>query len=173
MVEKRRHRFNEIFSNFKNIFNMKTRIFTMLLVAVMASISLSAFAGRKIDATELPRNARVLIAKYYPNDRIKKVKMEKSGYGIKYEVDMMSGAELEFAGNGEWLEIEASKRGAVPAGLVPAHILRDVKRNYRGVYIVKIEKERGGYEVKLSNHKKIRFAASSVPRPGHHHRHHR
>ena len=47
--------------------------------------------------------------------------------------------------------------GAVPADLIPASIAEYVKTHFPGTQIVKIDKERRGYEVELSNDLDLQF----------------
>ena len=46
---------------------------------------------------------------------------------------------------------------AVPASLVPAAIANYVKGNFPGTFIEKIDKERYGYEIELSNDLDLKF----------------
>ena len=46
---------------------------------------------------------------------------------------------------------------AVPANLVPANIATYVKSNFPGATIVKIDKERYGYDIELSNDLELKF----------------
>ena len=64
--------------------------------------------------------------------------------------------ELEFDKNGTWDKVDCNY-SAVPANLVPAAIANYVKTHFAGATIVKIDKERYGYDVELSNELDLKF----------------
>lgn len=41
---------------------------------------------------------------------------------MEYEVDMTSGAEIDFRDNGDWKDVKAGKGKAVPAAIISYHL---------------------------------------------------
>ena len=68
----------------------------------------------------------------------------------------VNGTEVDFDKKGNWDNVDC-KTKAVPASLVPAAIAQYVKAHYPNTVIVKIDKERGGYEIELSNDLDLKF----------------
>lgn len=58
--------------------------------------------------------------------------------------------------NRELKEINC-KYSAVPAGVIPAQILKYVSENYPDAKVLKIERDKKDYEVKLSNRWELKF----------------
>ena len=77
--------------------------------------------------------------------------MEKS-----YEVMLADGTKVEFNRNGEWKEVDC-RHSSVPTPIVPAQIMKYVKANYPDVKVMKIERDRIDYELRLSNRLELTF----------------
>lgn len=84
---------------------------------------------------------------------------------MEYEVDLASGAEVDFRENGDWKDVKAARGKAVPAAIIPSAITKYVATNHKGTRIVEISRKRGGYEVELSNGKELRLTADAKPMP--------
>ncbi len=109
------------------------------------------------DASVLPASARTVIANDF-SAGISVVKIDKTlGRVDDYEVVLTDGTEITFDRNGNWKEIEVAANKRVPDALIPAGIRSYVAENQHGTRIVGIEKDRGGYEVTLSNGVEIKF----------------
>jgi len=67
-----------------------------------------------------------------------------------YEVHLTDGTEINFTSKGDWDKVDCQFK-AVPAALVPAPIAAYVQANFQGTPIVKIDKERCGYDIELPN----------------------
>lgn len=127
------------------------RTFTMMLIALMASASAVIYAGTPINSSELPKAAQQFLTKHFPGDNIRKAEKDQGRRGMEYEVDLTSGAEIDFTADGNWKEVKAAHGKAVPAAIVPAGIAKYVSTNHAGQTIIEISMKRGGYEVELSN----------------------
>jgi len=139
------------------------RFVTVLLVAITASFSALLFAGTSIKQSELPQAAQTFLSKYFPGDNIKKAEKEQGRRGAEYEVDLVSGAEVDFRNNGDWKDVKAARGQAVPAEIVPEAISKFVTTNFDGLYIIEISRERGGYEIKLSNGSELKLTENAKP----------
>ena len=85
------------------------------------------------------------------------IKIEKDLFlSTSYDVKMSDGIELEFNSKGEWIEIDC-KNKAVPAIFIPNTIVKYMQKNYGGHKIIKIERDRKGYELTLENGLEVDF----------------
>ena len=126
-------------------------------------MSASMYAGTPIKQSELPKAAQTFMTKHFPNEQVKKVEKDNGRRGMEYEVDFISGAEVEFRTDGEWKEVKAAKGNAVPAAIVPAAITKFVNTNFSGQSIVEISRKRGGYEIELSNGTELKLTEDAKP----------
>ncbi len=92
----------------------------------------------------------------FPGQTVSYAKVDRDFGRTTYEVCLNNGTELEFDKNGAIDKVDCNF-SAVPAHLVPATIADYVKMNFAGAAIVKIDKERYGYDVELSNELELKF----------------
>ena len=113
-----------------------------LLVALLSVFTMQvahADNDKPVTVAQLPTKAQTFLKQNFPNEKVAFAKMEK-----------------EFLENGEWTDLKC-KRGGVPAKAVPAQIAKFVSENHDGAKILKLERDRFSYEVKLSNFWEIKF----------------
>lgn len=134
-----------------------------MLIAVIASISVTVSAGTRISKSELPQTVIAFLNKHFPGDEVRKAEKETGFSGTEYEVDLVSGAEIDFKGDGSWKEVKAARGAAVPPAIVPAAIRDFVSANFSGQQIVEIQLKRGGYEVELSNGSELKLTVDGKP----------
>lgn len=140
------------------------KILSALLIAA-AAMQTNVYAGTPIQKSALPAAAQTFIKKYFPGDEVRKAEKDRGRRGDEYEVDLISGAEIDFRENGDWKEVKAPRGKAVPAAIVPAAISKYVSTNFSGQTIVEISRKRGGYEVELSNGTELKLTAEARPMP--------
>ena len=132
----------------------------IVAMCVMAILALQvAIAGEVVtkDESQLPVAARQLIKKHFPQTKISYIKIDKDLFkSTTYEATLTNGTEIDFDSKGEWREIDC-KKSSVPAAFIPNYISGYVNSNFTGDKIVKIERERKGYEAKLSNGIDVKF----------------
>ena len=134
---------------------MKTKaIITALFL--MFGLSAQADNDRPIRFDQLPKQAQQIINESFPNDRMSYAKMERDLFEVSYEVILVSGTKLEFGRKGEWKEI-STRNAAIDSKLIPAPILDYVKLHHPDNIIVKIERDRYTYEIKLSGGMQLKF----------------
>ncbi|MDE7377827.1 MAG: PepSY-like domain-containing protein [Paraprevotella sp.] len=128
---------------------MKKIVTTLFLVIVTVA---SLWAGDVItrNTDQLPAAAKTSISKNFPKAKISYIKIDKSLTGNTYEVILTNGAKVEFNSKGEWKEVDC-KKGVVPNAYIPATIRNNLKKEFPGVTVKKIEKKMRRYEVELSN----------------------
>ena len=139
------------------------KILTLMIVVIAASFSVSVHAGTPIKQSELPKAAQTFLSKHFPGDNVRKAEKEEGRRGAEYEVDLVSGAEVDFRDNGEWKEVKAARGKAVPAAIVPDAISKYVTTNFADQSIVEISRKRGGYEVELSNGTELKLTEDAKP----------
>lgn len=122
-----------------------------LVVAIALLVGSVTFAqDRVITFSELPKAGQQFITKYFGAKQVSLVTLDDDYLSKDYELVLTNGTKIEFAGNGEWKEIDG-KRNIIPTGFIPQNILSYVKKSFPNTEIVKIERERLGYSVELTN----------------------
>ena len=135
---------------------MKKSVLFFAALVCMLMHSVSSFAGdRIIPAEQLPAAAKTFIQKTFPGQTVSYAKIDFDGRK-KYEVRLSNGTEVEFDKNGNWDKVDCNY-SAVPASLVPTNIANYVKTHFAGAKVVKIDKERYGFDVELSNELELKF----------------
>ena len=134
----------------------KNKFFWVALLCMLLQ-SVTCLADDKIIPVEqLPAPAKTFVKKYFPQATIEYATKDTEFMGTTYEVRISDGTEVDFDKKGNWDNVDC-KTKAVPASLVPAAIAQYVKAHYPNTVIVKIDKERGGYEIELSNDLDLKF----------------
>lgn len=132
------------------------RFFLMLMCVFAMSTVVMADNEKPIQVGELPTKAQTFISAYFKSHKIALAKVETELFSKMYDVIFTNGEKLEFDKSGEWTEISCKQTG-VPAQVIPEAIRTYVKNNYPDAKILKIERDRKEYEVKLSNRWEITF----------------
>ena len=135
---------------------MKT--FKLFLLSVFCFVCCSIYADDKaIPVEKLPETAKVFV---YQNFTSKTIIYAEKDWNT-YECMLNDGTKIKFYKNGDWDKIEC-KAFSVPDKLVPVQILNYVKTNFPNETIRKIDKERYGYEIELSNDLDLKFNKQGV-----------
>ena len=127
----------------------------LLLMAMVMTMSLTMSADdddRVITFDQLPQVAQAFHKAHFAAKAPLLVTADWDDYTIRYE----SGEKIEFDRNGEWKEIECYNT-KVPTGAIPEQISNYLTQNYPGKSVVKIERHRSIYEVKLNNGLEVEF----------------
>ena len=126
-----------------------------LLMAVMMVMGLNAMADdddRVITYDQLPQTAPAFLKQNFAAKVPLVVTADWDDFTIVYE----SGEKVEFDRNGNWKDIDC-RASKVPANLVPEQIATYLKQNYPGKTVLKLERRRMGYEVRLNNGLEVEF----------------
>lgn len=127
---------------------------------VLAMMTLQVAIAKDVvtrDENQLPVAARQLIKKHFPQAKISYIKIDKDLFkSTTYDVTLTNGTEIDFNSKGEWTDIDC-KKAVVPAALIPSEISKYVSSNFEGQKIVKIDRDRKGYEIELSNGLDVKF----------------
>ena len=134
----------------------KTTLFLAALFCMMMQ-SVSTFAGDKLITPEqLPPAAMTFIQENFPGVGVTFAKKDFDNGRRQYEVHLNNGVELDFDKKGNWDKVDC-QYNLVPANIVPANIANYVQTSYPNTTIVKIDKERYGYKIELSNDLELKF----------------
>lgn len=135
-------------------------------ISIFAASMAGVYAGTPISVQQLPKAASDFIAQYFAGDNVRKVEQDQGRHCTEYEVDLTSGAEVDFREDGTWKEVKAARGNAVPSAIVPSAIAKYVATNYPGQSIVEISHKRGGYEIELTNGTELKLTADVKPLTG-------
>lgn len=128
----------------KKIILMFTGLFLLGVSTVRAD------HDRAVSVAQLPRAAQQFIQEYFAKEKIAYAKKERDFFEVTYEVIFTGSQKIEFYKNGDWKEVDC-RYATLPAGIVPAPIMAKVRELYGDVAVLKIERDRREYEVKLAN----------------------
>ncbi len=120
--------------------------FLMMLVALVMTASMPAMADndKVITFEQLPQAAKTLLQTHFA-DKVPLI-VTVDDYKVMYQ----SGEKVEFDKKGNWKELDC-KVSAVPTALIPEQIKAHVKATFPGTTIIKIDRDRRGWDVKLNN----------------------
>lgn len=127
----------------------------MMAVCLFLGVAAAKADERPILATELPKEAQSFLKKHFPKEKEMLAYVDNGRWATTYEVKF-GNTEIEFTSEGEWKEVEC-KYSAVPEAIVPKNVAASAGEHFSGVSIVKIERDRRGYELKLANGVEMKF----------------
>ena len=126
----------------------------LLLVAMMAtSFIAKADHDQVITFDQMPEAAQAFHKQYFAGKVPLVVTVDWDDYTIRYE----SGEKVEFDKQGSWKEIDC-RASQVPVGLIPEEIKANIQATFPGAIILKIDRNRRGYEVKLNNGLEVEYS---------------
>lgn len=132
---------------------MKNIKYFLLMAAILTmSLTMSADDDRIITFDQMPLTSQTFLKQHFSNKVPLVLTVDHDDYTIVYE----SGEKIEFDKKGNWKDVECYS-STVPAEIVPEQITTYVKSNYPGKVIIKIERRRMGYEIKLNDGMEIEF----------------
>lgn len=128
--------------------------FFMMMAAMMLTFNVALMAddNRVITYDQLPQTAKTLLSQHFA----KKVPLVVTMDWDEYEILYQSGEKVEFNKRGEWKSIDC-RVSAVPSVLIPEQIKSHIKATFPGTTIIKLERDRRGYGVKLNNGLEVEY----------------
>lgn len=136
------------------------KIFLSLVVAMLAVMPMLADNDKMITREELPGKAQMFIDKHFDKSDVLYVKAERDmGVVTSYDVLMNGDVKIEFNRSGEWKSVDC-ERSRVPDSVLPKDVLDYVTKKFAKAYVVEIERNMMGYDVKLSNDLDLEFDKS-------------
>ena len=134
---------------------MKKTLFA--IVCLFALSSVSVFADRPVEKSQLPVLVQEFLTKHFPKVEVSYAKQDNDWFDKDYTVVLTNGVTLEFTSKGEWKEVDC-EHGQVPETVIPVAIRKYLNENQKGHRVVEIKKERRHYDVKLSNKLEMEFS---------------
>lgn len=131
---------------------MKKIIGLMLTFVLTMCMSIMADNLKVITFDQLPMQAQTVLKQHFADKVPAVVTME----GKEYKVVYQSGEKAEFNKKGEWIEFDCNL-SPVPTALIPEQIRAMVQQTFSTATIIKIERVRKNYEVKLNNGMEMKF----------------
>ncbi len=136
---------------------MKKTMYAALLVA--SAMFASCDKEEVIPESKLPAASREFLQTHFDGVTITRIEKETDGLDKDYTVYLINGFEIDFSKSGAWDEVDGHIT-AVPQSvlnLIPANIVQHVYDNFSGYEIVKVNKERYGYEIGLNGDIDLEF----------------
>lgn len=131
-----------------------------ILIFFVALVTMQGIAkandGKLIDRQQLPVKSQQILKEYFHKANISYIKADEDLFNKDYDVVFTDGSKVEFDKNGEWKSISV-KEMQVPGRLIPNAILNHIRKNFPNHKIVEFEKDKKGYEAKLSNGLELKF----------------
>lgn len=135
---------------------MKKIVLIAASLLLFSAVSAYADNDRPIQFNQLPEAAQQFINTYFPDQKVSFAKEERDFMEVSYEVMFTNSIKIEFAGNGEWKEVNC-RYSTLPDGIVPEQIDNYVETNFPGVSIYSIERGYRDIEVNLTNGLELTF----------------
>lgn len=136
---------------------MKQIKFLFMAVVCLMISAVAKADDKPIAPDALPPAAKAFIQANFPG---KKVIYAEKDFNM-YECRLSDGTEIDFNKKGNWDKVDC-KATAVPAALIPEAIKSYVKANFPDCIITKIDKERYGIDIELSNDLDLKFNYQGV-----------
>ena len=128
----------------------------ILTVSLLLIGSAAALADKPVSLEQLPAAAQSFLKSHFPSQAVTFASEDRGLISKEYEVLLSDGAKVDFDSDGEWTDVEC-KLSRVPDAIVPKPITEYVAKSFPQVKILKIERDRRGYELSLSNGLDIDF----------------
>ncbi len=135
---------------------MKKILFAVLAVFVFGVAAVKADNDKVINKNQLPAQAQSFLNQNFSGVNISYAKEERDFLSRSYEVMLVNGSKIEFGSNGNWEEVDC-RYDEVPAAVVPQPIKDYIAKNWADAKVIKIERHRSNYELKLSNRLELVF----------------
>ena len=134
---------------------MKKLVFLLVCLFTLQTVA-RADDDKPIQVTQMPQPAQQFIKQHFADSKVALAKMESDFFYKSNEVIFTNGDKVEFDNKGNWEEVNC-KYSSVPTAIIPAAIQKYVTTNYPDAKILKIERDKKDYEVKLSNRTELKF----------------
>lgn len=134
---------------------MKKLVFLLVCLFTLQTVA-RADNDKPIPVTQMPQSAQQFIKQHFAHSKVALAKMESDFFYKSYEVIFTNGDKVKFDNKGNWKEVDCTY-SSVPTAIVPAAIRKYATTNYPDAKVLKIERDKKEYEVKLSNRTELKF----------------
>ena len=132
----------------KNLFACGIFAFLMLLTGC---------TDKPVLPAQLPMPITSFIQQNFPGQTISFATKDLEITGWQYDVVLADGTQIDFDTDKMWDKIQCTMSNPVPTALIPAPITTHLQTNFPDAMVLKIDKERFGYEVELANGLELKF----------------
>ncbi len=129
----------------KTMNNMKNALLGLSLMTITAITFVSCDDEKVVPTDEIPSTSQTFLDRYFEGYSIDRVEKE----GTTYSVSLEGGVEVDFNGNGEWIEVDGADGVAIPTDFILDPIVTYIADQYPNEKINGIEKNVSGYDVDL------------------------
>ena len=133
---------------------MKKFILSVIFALVLL---MTACTDRPVVPAQLPQQITAFIQQNFPGQTISFATKDLEITGWQYDVVLADGTQIDFDTDKMWDKIQCTMGNPVPTALIPAQIANHLRTNFPDAMILKIDKERYGYDVELSNDIDLKF----------------
>lgn len=132
---------------------MKKKI---IFAALLLGFVISASAQKKIELTELPKEAQEFLKNHFSHTTVDIVKKDAEHGEKGYEVILKDGTEVEFWKDGSYREVDGDDK-PIPTAFIPETIKDYVAKNYPNEKITHIDYGHKDLDVDLTNKIDLEF----------------
>lgn len=126
-------------------------------VAIAAvTIAVNIESEKPVTLGTLPEGVKDILEEHYAGEQPALAIRKFEGLKTEYELTFIDGTKLEFDAKGQWKEVKSHVR-TVPEALVPPMIREYLDRNFPGVAVMEISRDRKEFETGLSNRIELTF----------------
>ena len=118
---------------------------------------MTACSDKPVTPAELPATITAFVQQNFPGQNISFAKKDLELTGWQYDIVLADGTQIDFDTDQTWDKIQSPMTHPVPTALIPAPILANLQANYPTAMVLKIDKERYGYEIELANGLELKF----------------
>jgi hypothetical protein len=137
---------------------MDARRILIVILMMLPAIGTVCAADKPIPFDKLPQKAKQFFEAYFSKDDIVEVSVDNPYFfGTEYEVVLRDGSKIEFASQGEWMEVKM-KNKAVPLAIIPKTIILYVRKSFPDTFVTSMKKKGALYKVKISNALELEFS---------------
>ncbi len=127
----------------------KNESFMKKLFAILSTVLLLGMfssCDRTVSVDKLPNQAKQFITANFNGTEVLSVRKD----GLKYEVVLFDGTEMEFKSNGQWVKVDCGMN-PLPDGILPANTAQFLSAKFPVNYPTHVKYEHKRYEVELEN----------------------
>lgn len=135
---------------------MKKIGFAIVMLVGLVFMASSFTYDKYVAPNSLPQTAQQFLQKNFSDRQVALIEKDVQFLGVKYEVTLNDGSEIDFDTKGEWIKIDCIHQ-AIPTSAVPETINNYVSANFPAASIVEINKGHRIIKVELSNNIDLRF----------------
>ena len=133
---------------------MKKFIFLAIFALV---VLMTGCTDKPVVPAQLPQQITAFIQQNFPGQTISFATKDLEITGWQYDVVLADGTQIDFDTDKMWDKIQCTMGNPVPTALIPAPIAAHLQTNFPDAIVLKIDKERSGYEVELANGLELKF----------------